>query len=217
MSLALFDLDNTLIGGDSDYLWGEFLCEIGAVDVAKYHEKNKYFYEQYCLGRLDIYAYSKFSMEPLSEYTMDELSDLHKQFLQKKIEPLLLPKAESVINIHKDKEDTLVVITASNSFVTAPIVDMLGIDNLISTELEIISGSYSGNVLGTPCYKNGKVEKLQSWLKLSDESMENSTFYSDSRNDLPLLELVTKPVAVNPDKELMRIATDNGWPILDWR
>ena len=217
MPLALFDLDNTLIGGDSDYLWGQFLCEIGAVDVSHYQEKNKYFYEQYCKGKLDIYAYSEFSMEPLSKYTMDELNLFHKQFMEDKIEALFLPEAEKVVDWHRDKGDTLVVITASNNFVTAPIVNHYGIDNLISTELEVVDGQYTGNVLGIPCYKNGKVEKLTLWLNSSKESLDKSTFYSDSHNDLPLLELVTNPIVVNPDEKLNKLATKNGWNSVDWR
>jgi HAD superfamily hydrolase (TIGR01490 family) len=217
MSLALFDLDNTLIGGDSDYLWGEFLCDIGAVDREYYEEKNKYFYEQYSLGKLDIYAYSEFSMEPLSKYSMSELNSFHKRFMQDKIESLFLPKAEKVINWHKDRGDTLIVITASNNFVTAPIVSHYEIDNLISTELEVLDGQYTGNVLGTPCYKNGKVEKLSLWLRSSKESLDDSTFYSDSHNDLPLLELVTNPVAVNPDEKLNKAVIKNGWKSVDWR
>jgi HAD superfamily hydrolase (TIGR01490 family) len=217
MSLALFDLDNTLIGGDSDYLWGEYLCEIGAVDVEYYQQKNKYFYDQYCLGKLDIHAYSEFSMEPLSRYTMDELNVFHQQFMQDKIEPLFLPEAERVVNSHRDKGDTLVVITASNSFVTAPIVKYFGIEILIATELETVSDRYTGKVLGLPSYKHGKVERLKSWLEQSNESLDNSAFYSDSHNDIPLLNLVSRPVAVNPDYQLMKVAKENGWDILDWR
>jgi HAD superfamily hydrolase (TIGR01490 family) len=217
MPLALFDLDNTLIGGDSDYLWGEFLCEIGAVDKEYYQDQNKYFYEQYCLGKLDIYAYSAFSMEPLSRYSMNELGKFHKQFMHEKIEPLFLLEAEKVVNKHRNNGDTIAVITASNNFVTAPIVNLLGIENLLATELEKISGSYSGKVLGTPCYKHGKVEKLKMWMERTGESIANSTFYSDSHNDLPLLELVTNPIAVNPDDELMKISIERGWTVLDWR
>ena len=217
MSLALFDLDNTLIGGDSDYLWGEYLCEIGAVDVVYYQQKNKYFYDQYCLGKLDIHAYSEVSMEPLSRYTMDELNVFHQQFMQDKIEPLFLPEAERVVNSHRDKGDTLVVITASNSFVTAPIVKYFGIEILIATELETVSDRYTGKVLGLPSYKHGKVERLKSWLEQSNESLDNSAFYSDSHNDIPLLNLVSRPVAVNPDYQLMKVAKENGWDILDWR
>ena len=218
MSLAIFDLDNTLIGGDSDYLWGEFLCDEGIIsDRQSFEKKNDYFYQQYELGSLDIYAWAEFSFEILSHYSINELEAFHVKFMAQKIEPILLEKAQDCINSHKENGDTVLVITASNTFVTAPIVKRYGINHLIATEPEIVSGRYTGKVSGIPCFKSGKIENLMPWLERNGESLKDSTFYSDSHNDLPLLELVDNPVAVNADKILAKIAQTNGWDILNWR
>ena len=218
MSLAIFDLDNTLIGGDSDYLWGEFLCDEGIIsDRQSFEKKNDYFYQQYELGLLDIYAWAEFSFEILSHYSINELEAFHVKFMAQKIEPIFLEKAQDCINSHKKNGDTVLVITASNSFVTAPIVKRYGINHLIATEPEIVSGRYTGKVSGIPCFKSGKIENLMPWLERNSESLKDSTFYSDSHNDLPLLELVDNPVAVNADKILAKIAQTKGWDILNWR
>ena len=218
MSLAIFDLDNTLIGGDSDYLWGEFLCDEGIIsDRQSFEKKNDYFYQQYELGLLDIYAWAEFSFEILSHYSINELEAFHLKFMAQKIEPIFLEKAQDCINSHKKNGDTVLVITASNTFVTAPIVKRYGINHLIATEPEIVSGRYTGKVSGIPCFKSGKIENLMPWLKRNSESLKDSTFYSDSHNDLPLLELVDNPVAVNADKILAKIAQTKGWDILNWR
>ncbi|MDG1869691.1 MAG: HAD-IB family hydrolase [Candidatus Thioglobus sp.] len=218
MSLAIFDLDNTLIGGDSDYLWGEFLCDEGIIsDRQSFEKKNDYFYQQYELGSLDIYAWAEFSFEILSHYSINELEAFHVKFMAQKIEPIFLEKAQDCINSHKKNGDTVLVITASNTFVTAPIVKRYGINHLIATEPEIVSGRYTGKVSGIPCFKSGKIENLMPWLERNGESLKDSTFYSDSHNDLPLLELVDNPVAVNADKILAKIAQTNGWDILNWR
>ena len=218
MSLAIFDLDNTLIGGDSDYLWGEFLCDEGIIsDRQSFEKKNDYFYQQYELGLLDIYAWAEFSFEILSHYSINELEAFHVKFMAQKIEPIFLEKAQDCINSHKKNGDTVLVITASNTFVTAPIVKRYGINHLIATEPEIVSGRYTGKVSGIPCFKSGKIENLIPWLERNGESLKDSTFYSDSHNDLPLLELVDNPVAVNADKILAKIAQTNGWDILNWR
>jgi len=217
MSLAIFDLDNTLIGGDSDFLWGEFIGEEGIVDANAYRKKNEYFYQQYDLGTLDIYAWLEFCLEPLTRYSMTELQELHHRFMIQKIEPILLDKAQNCINRHKERGDTVLVITASTSFVTAPIVKKYGINQLLATEPEIKAGRYTGGVSGMPCFQSGKVDKLMSWLQKNGESLTGSTFYSDSHNDLPLLELVDNPVAVNADKILTKIAEKKGWEVLNWR
>ena len=218
MSLAIFDLDNTLIGGDSDYLWGEFLCDEGIIsDRQSFEKKNDYFYQQYELGSLDIYAWAEFSFEILSHYSINELEAFHLKFMAQKIEPILLEKAQDCINSHKENGDTVLVITASNTFVTAPIVKRYGINHLIATEPEIVSGRYSGKVSGIPCFKSGKIENLMPWLERNGESLKDSTFYSDSHNDLPLLEQVDNPVAVNSDEILAKIAQTKGWDILNWR
>ena len=217
MSLAIFDLDNTLIGGDSDFLWGEFIGEEGIVDANAYRKKNEYFYQQYDLGTLDIYAWLEFCLEPLTRYSMTELQELHHRFMIQKIEPILLEKAQNCINRHKERGDTVLVITASTSFVTAPIVKKYGINHLLATEPEIKAGRYTGGVSGMPCFQAGKIDKLMPWLQKNEETLTGSTFYSDSHNDLPLLELVDNPVAVNADKILTKIAQKKGWDILNWR
>ena len=217
MSLAIFDLDNTLIGGDSDFLWGEFLGEEGVVDANAYRKKNEYFYQQYDLGALDIYAWLDFCLEPLSRYSMKELQEFHHRFMIQKIEPIMLDKAQNCINQHKERGDTVLVMTASNSFVTAPIVKKYGINQLLATEPEIKAGRYTGGVSGIPCFQAGKIDKLLPWLQKNEETLTGSTFYSDSHNDLPLLELVDNPVAVNADKILTKIAQKKGWDILNWR
>ena len=217
MSLAIFDLDNTLIGGDSDFLWGEFLGEEGVVDANAYREMNEYFYQQYDLGVLDIYAWLEFCLEPLSRYSMAELEAFHHQFMIQKIEPIMLDKAQNCINQHKERGDTVLVMTASNSFVTAPIAKKYGINQLLATEPEIKAGRYTGGVSGIPCFQSGKVDKLMPWLQKNEETLTGSTFYSDSHNDLPLLELVDNPVAVNADKILTKIAEKKGWEVLNWR
>ena len=217
MSLAIFDLDNTLIAGDSDFLWGEFLGEEGVVDANSYRKKNEYFYQQYDLGTLDIYAWLNFCLEPLTRYSMTELQEFHHRFMIQKIEPILLDKAQNCINQHKERGDTVLVMTASTSFVTAPIVKKYGINHLLATEPEIKAGRYTGGVAGIPCFQSGKVDKLMPWLQKNEETLTGSTFYSDSHNDLPLLELVDNPVAVNADKILTKIAEKKGWEILNWR
>jgi len=217
MSLAIFDLDNTLIGGDSDFLWGEFIGEEGIVDANAYREKNEYFYQQYDLGTLDIYAWLDFCLEPLTRYSMTELQELHHRFMIQKIEPILLDKAQNCINRHKERGDTVLVMTASTSFVTAPIVKKYGINHLLATEPEIKAGRYTGGVSGMPCFQSGKIDKLMPWLQKNEETLTGSTFYSDSHNDLPLLELVDNPVAVNADKILTKIAEKKGWEVLNWR
>ena len=217
MSLAILDLDNTLIGGDSDFLWGEFLGEEGVVDVNAYRKKNEYFYQQYDLGTLDIYAWLEFCLEPLSRYSMTELQEFHHRFMIQKIEPIMLDKAQNCINQHKERGDTVLVITASTSFVTAPIVKKYGINQMLATEPEIKAGRYTGGVSGMPCFQSGKIDKLMPWLQKNEETLTGSTFYSDSHNDLPLLELVDNPVAVNADKILTKIAEKKGWEVLNWR
>ena len=217
MSLAIFDLDNTLIGGDSDFLWGEFIGEEGIVDANTYRKKNEYFYQQYDLGALDIYAWLEFCLEPLTRYSMTELKELHHRFMIQKIEPILLDKAQNCINRHKERGDTVLVITASTSFVTEPIVKKYGINHLLATEPEIKEGRYTGGISGIPCFQSGKIDKLLPWLQENEETLTGSTFYSDSHNDLPLLELVDNPVAVNADKILTSIAQKKGWEVLNWR
>jgi len=217
LSLALFDLDNTLIGGDSDHLWGEYLSEQGIVDADNYRERNDQFYQAYQQGALDILAYLEFAVEPLTQHSIGELSAIHQRFMQEKIEPIMLPKATELIDKHRQQGDILVIITATNRFITAPIAKTLGIDNLIATELEMKDQRYTGKILGEPCYQAGKKNHLQRWITDKAFDLTNSYFYSDSFNDLPLLEQVDNPVVVNPDPTLLAHAQANDWPILNLR
>lgn len=214
MNLAIFDLDNTLLNGDSDYLWGEFLSEQGLVDGEYYKRENDRFYEEYKAGTLDIFKFLAFSLKPLSEHDMSFLNQLHKQFMQEKIRPIMLPASFTLIDKHKQAGDELVIITATNRFVTEPIARAFGIDNIIATEPEISNNHYTGKVAGIPCFQHGKVERLQQWLNETGHSLEGSWFYSDSHNDIPLLSLVTHPVAVDPDVSLEQYARDKGWNII---
>ena len=217
MNLAIFDLDNTLIGGDSDHAWGEFLCEKGIVDSEEYSRANDYFYEQYQKGGLDILEFLDFALRPLAALDRDMLNELHQQFMQDKIEPIILPKALELLQNHKNRGDYLLIITATNHFVTSPIAKRLGVDEIIATNPEEIQGQFTGKVSGTPCFQSGKVTRLSDWLETNEHSLDGSYFYSDSHNDLPLLNMVTHPIAVNPDQILEDHANEKLWPILDLR
>lgn len=217
MALALFDLDNTLLSGDSDYEWGQFLVSKKLVDADVYDQANKKFYEDYKQGTLDIVEFCAFTFTFLSTRTMKELKELHQSFMQERIIPLMGDKAKALIEHHKKKGDTLVIITATNSFITKPIADAFGIEYLIATEAEIIDGKYTTKIAGTPCFKEGKVTRLNEWLKSNNYNMKDSVFYSDSHNDLPLLELASTAVAVDPDEILSRIATQQGWGVVSLR
>jgi HAD superfamily hydrolase (TIGR01490 family) len=217
MALAIFDLDNTLLGGDSDHAWGEFLCRKGYVNTDDYRERNDSFYQDYCRGELDVYAYQRFALAPLKGKTPKELESWHQQFMEEAITPLWLPKAVALLDKHKAADDFLLIITATNSFVTAPIARKLGVNDLIATEPEIIDGRFSGEISGTPCYQTGKVTRLQKWLHDNSENMIGSYFYSDSHNDLPLLEIVKHPIAVDPDQTLRRVSESRGWKIISLR
>ena len=217
MSLAIFDLDNTLLGDDSDYLWGQFLVEQQLVDKDFYERENQRFYEDYKAGTLDILEFLAFSLQPLSRIEPDTLTKLHAQFMREKITPVILPKAKALLESHRENGDTLIIITATNSFITGPIAAALGVDNLIATEPEIIDGRYTGLVAGIPCFRDGKLTRLETWLLANQQNLEGSCFYSDSHNDLALLEMVSKPVAVDPDDTLAQHAASKGWPIISLR
>jgi len=214
MPLAIFDLDNTLLAGDSDYLWGQFLGEIGVVDRASYERENERFYQEYREGRLDIMAFLAFSLKPLSEHPMTQLDTWHARFMRDKIEPLITAPSERLIAQHREAGDTLMIITATNAFVTAPIARRLEIPHLIATEPEKVDGRYTGRVSGTPSFREGKVSRLADWLSQHQETLDGAWFYSDSHNDLPLLERVTHPVAVDPDQALAEHAQSCGWPVI---
>ncbi len=217
MPLALFDLDNTLLAGDSDYLWGEFLTEQGIVDKATYERENQRFYEDYKQGTLDIHAFQAFSQQPLVDNDTDKMLALREQFVENKIRPIMSPASYELIEKHRSLGDTLVVITATNSFVTRPIVDAFGIQHLLATEPEIVNGKYTGKIAGIPCFQQGKVERLNEWMQQHQMSMQGSWFYSDSHNDLPLLKEVDHPVAVDADEQLLEYARKQGWEIISLR
>lgn len=217
MALALFDLDNTLLAGDSDYLWGMFLAEKGIVDRHSYEQENQRYYDEYKAGTLDIYQFLAFSLKPLADNDLGLLNTLHQQFMSDIIRPLMSKPAFDLIAKHRAAGDTLMVITATNSFVTTPIVKAFGIDNLLATEPEINSHGYTGRVAGVPCFREGKVTRLQSWLDEHKLNLQGSWFYSDSHNDLPLLREVDHPVAVDPDEQLKSVAIKEKWPVISLR
>jgi HAD superfamily hydrolase (TIGR01490 family) len=213
--LALFDLDNTLLAGDSDFEWAQFLIEQGVLDREVYEARNQAFYEQYKVGTLDIHAFLDFQLKPLSRHPRAQLDAWHREFMKCKIRPIMRPKARALLEEHSG--DLCAVITATNSFVTAPVARELGIDNLIATDPEQVNGEFTGAVRGIPCFREGKVARLEAWLASLGTSLgafETSWFYSDSLNDLPLLERVTHPVAVDPDDTLRAHASSRGWPII---
>jgi HAD superfamily hydrolase (TIGR01490 family) len=217
MALALFDLDNTLLDGDSDYLWGGFLVEHGILDGEHYEIENQRFYDQYLDGSLDIYEFLRFQLAPLKAHTRSRLKAWREIYLREKIDPIMLPKARQLLEKHRQAGDELLIITATNSFITAPIAERYGVSHLLATEPEIAADEYTGNVAGTPCFQAGKVERLQDWIRANDQTLDGSWFYSDSHNDLPLLKVVENPVAVDPDDKLKTYAQANCWPIISLR
>lgn len=220
MNLVLFDLDNTLLAGDSDYEWGQFLIAKGAVDGAHYEAKNNAFYEDYKAGRLDIYAFLAFALHPLATHSRAQLDAWHAEYMATRIKPMITQAARDLVKRHLDEADLVAVITATNSFVTAPIVKEFGIRHLIATDPEEIDGRFTGEVAGTPCFREGKVTRLEHFLKAHGtrlDCLDSSWFYSDSHNDLPLLEIVQYPIAVDPDPALHARAHEKGWPVISLR
>lgn len=214
MALAIFDLDHTLINGDSDYAWGEFVADKGLVDEDTYRSANDRFFSDYKAGKLDMVAYQEFVLEPMCRFTLDEIDALHREFLATRISPMRLPRAERLLNKHRKKGDELVIITATARFITAPIARALEVVELIATESEIRNNRLTGKVKGVPCYREGKVKRMESWLREHGQSLKGSYFYSDSHNDLPLLKIVSNPVAVDPDDTLRAYAERMKWPII---
>ncbi len=215
MNLALFDLDNTLLHGDSDHAWGEFLVEEGLVDREQFRLNNDRFYAQYRAGTLDIHEYLRFALSAIAGRTDDFLAPLHRRFMQRKIEPMI--GADSLELVQRHRQDLSVIVTATNAFVTRPIADRFAVPHLIACEVEKIGDRYSGAAIGIPSFREGKVERVRQWLAAMGKSLgdfEKSFFYSDSLNDLPLLEAVSHPVAVNPDATLRAHAAARGWPIM---
>lgn len=217
VALAIFDLDNTLLAGDSDYLWGRFLTERGVVDGARYERENERFYREYREGRLDIYEFLRFSLRPLKENEPEQLLAWRKEFMHRMIDPIILPEARKLVARHRAAGDVLLIITATNEFVTAPIARRFGIEHLIATVPEKLNGRYTGEVAGEPSFQHGKVIRLRQWLREQALDLHDSSFYSDSHNDIPLLEQVDHPVAVDPDTALQAHARAHGWRIISLR
>ena len=220
MKLVLFDLDNTLLSGDSDFEWAQFLIERGVLDREVYEARNQAFYDQYKAGTLDIHEFLDFQLKPLSRHPRTQLDTWHAQFMQEKILPIINRKARELVDRQLREADLLAIITATNTFVTTPIAREFRVEHLIATEPEQSSGEFSGKVAGVPCFREGKITRLDAWLKqrgASWEGVKESWFYSDSLNDLPLLERVSNPVAVDPDPTLQAHAEKRGWPIISLR
>jgi HAD superfamily hydrolase (TIGR01490 family) len=217
MNLAIFDLDNTLIAGDSDALWGEYLVENGIYDARDYGRAHERFYADYLAGALDIYAFLQFQMRVLAEHPLETLYAWREEFMQRKIQPVMLEKARHLVEFHRSRGHRLLIITATNRFITAPIARLFEIEDLIACEPEVIDGRYTGQPTGVPSFAEGKVTRLQQWLSAQQDEIEESWFYSDSRNDIPLLEEVTHPVAVDPDPKLAEFAHQKGWPVISLR
>ena len=220
MNLALFDLDNTILAGDSDYNWSRFLIQEGYLDGAIHAEKNEKFYADYKAGTLDIYAFVEFQFKPLARNPRNILNQLLKKYVEEVIKPMITEKAYALVRKHREEGDLLIVITATNSFITKPIAALFGIENLIGTDPEEKEGEFTGKVSGLPSFKEGKVTRLEAWLKnknLSLADFKKSYFYSDSHNDLPLMQKVTHPVAVDSDDILTEYANAKGWPKISLR
>lgn len=220
MNLTLFDLDNTLLAGDSDFEWAQFLIEEGVLDRELYEAKNETFYAQYKAGTLDIHAFLDFQLQPLARHSRAQLDAWHAEFMRRKVRPMMLPKAHTLVRQHLDAGDVCVVVTATNSFVTAPIAREFGVPHLIATEPEEKDGQFTGRVAGVPSFREGKVTRMEQWLSGRGwdwNCFGETRFYSDSLNDLPLLSKVQKPVAVDPDDILRQYAAEQGWEIISLR
>ncbi len=217
MRLAMFDLDNTLIAGDSDTLWGAFLARKGLVERERHRQAHARFYRDYLEGNLDIDEFLRFQLHFLSTQNLSTLLALRAQYIERQIRPILLPKARQLVERHRSAGDTLLIITATNRFITEPIAALLGIEHLIATEPEMKNGAYTGLVAGTPSFAGGKVSRYDEWLQNHELTPAETWFYSDSHNDLPLLNRVDNPVAVDPDDILKAEACARKWPILTLR
>lgn len=220
VNLALFDLDNTLLNGDSDFEWSQFLIEQGVLDRELFEAKNIAFYEQYKAGTLDIHEFLDFQLKPLSRHARKVLDEWHAEFMRRKVRPMMLQPARDLVSGHRAAGDVCVIITATNSFVTAPIAREFGIEHLIATDPEEKDGEFTGRVAGVPSFRDGKVLRMEAWLAQRGwnwDSFGDTCFYSDSLNDLPLLAKVKRPVAVDPDETLRKHAQNQGWTIISLR
>lgn len=219
MALAIFDLDNTLLGGDSDHAFGDFLISEGLVDPIAHKARNDAFYAQYKSGGLDMVAYTEFAIAAVVGMSRAQRDALHARFMAGFVEPMMLPAAHELLRQHRDAGDYCLIITATNRYVTEPIAQRLGVDGLIATDLEIVDDFYTGKIAGIPNFREGKVRNLERWLEghAGTLSMEGSVFYSDSFNDLPLMEIADRAIAVDPDDTLRNTAQSRGWPIISLR
>jgi len=215
MTLAIFDLDHTLLNGDSDYLWGEYMVENKIVDEQEYRQRNQVFYEDYQRGELDNDTYLAFALAPLTRYTIEQLHSWRADYVKNWIKPIVVSGAADLLNQHRAQNHELLIISATNLFITEPIAELLQVPTILSTEPEIVDNCYTGRYLGTPTYQHGKVTVLREWLQNTAHNLDGSHFYSDSINDLALLEQVDNPVAVHPDDELKSIAESRNWKIID--
>jgi HAD superfamily hydrolase (TIGR01490 family) len=215
-NLAIFDLDNTILNGDSDYSWINFLIEKRLVDKAEYERKNKYFYDQYYQGKLNYDEWAEFALTTIKGKKPEEIEDILSKFLSEIIEPMINIYALKLLHDHTHNNDIMLLASATNSVIVEPIAKRLGFKNIVSTEVEIIDEIYTGKVLGIPALSEGKLIKVKEWmLQNRIESFNNTSFYSDSINDLPLLAAVSKPVAVNPDDMLREECRKRSWEIID--
>ena len=217
MNLAIFDLDNTLLDGDSDYNWGLFLVREGLVDKKTHENSNEKFYADYNQGKLDIYEFCEFQFRFFKNNPKKLTDKLLARYISEVEATMITEKAKNLVNKHRDNGDKLLIITATNSYITKPIGNLFGIDDLIGIDLDDVGGEFTGKVKGIPSFREGKVQRLNLWLKqkgLVTKDFEKIYFYSDSQNDLPLLRMVSNPVAANPDEKLKKEAIKNKWPII---
>jgi HAD superfamily hydrolase (TIGR01490 family) len=220
VNLVLFDLDNTLLNGDSDFEWSQFLIRIGVLDRELFEAKNLAFYQHYKAGTLDIQEFLDFQLKPLSRHARKTLDEWHQRFMREQALGMIPGAARDLVNRHRAAGDVCVIITATNSFVTAPIAQEFGVEYLIATEPEHKNGEFTGRVAGVPCFREGKITRLEDWMVQHGwdwSSFAGTTFYSDSLNDLPLLAKVKNPVAVDPDDTLRQHSELHGWKVMSLR
>ena len=220
MDLVLFDLDNTLLAGDSDFEWAQFLISKGVLDKEVHEARNQVFYDQYKAGTLDIFEFLDFQLKPLARHSRAQLDAWHREFMETRIRPMMTAKSQALVRAQLESGAVVAVVTATNSFVTGPIARAFGIPHLVATIPAQENGAFTGKPRGTPAFKAGKIERVEAWLEslgLCWESFEKSSFYSDSHNDLPLMNKVANPVAVDPDDTLRAHASAHGWPVISLR
>ncbi len=218
--LTLFDLDNTLLAGDSDHGWGEFMVRHRLVDPDEYRRRNQAFYDDYRAGCLDQMAWLAFSLEPLTRYSLEELAQWHRRFMAETIEPMMTARGRALVAERQAEGDLVAICTSTNAFITGPIARAYGVAHLIATDPEIVEGRYTGRIVGIPAFREGKIARVDAWLREHEHDREGfaeTWFYSDSINDLPLLEHVTHPVAVDPDQPLEQVAQQRSWPVISLR